>query len=137
MNQDVREQIIRDGGKGFIQALDTNRYDQTTRLVFADWLEEMGHDDEALEQRRRATDRWVASDKWLREYAATKAKTYEKPDEAFENLLADLKRREVFYHGNNLHGFYELEDPDELKEHADWYLGIEIDWGRFEFSCSC
>ncbi len=57
MNQQERE--------AFESAIKTDRYDQITRLVYADWLEENGLDDEASEQRRRASPEWVEAARWM------------------------------------------------------------------------
>ena len=53
----------------FLDLLKEDRYDSTTRLVFADWLEEKGKDDEAREQRRMTTKEWIDADKWMHEFA--------------------------------------------------------------------
>ena len=54
---------------GFEAALLANRYDSEMRLVFADWLEEQGEDDEAQEQRRMATPEWIEADKRIQKFA--------------------------------------------------------------------
>jgi uncharacterized protein (TIGR02996 family) len=56
--------------EAFEAALAADRYDSTTRLVYADWLEEQGDDDKAAEQRRMATPEWVAADQWMHEFAS-------------------------------------------------------------------
>lgn len=40
-------------------------------------------------------------------------------------------------YGRDLTGVYDLEDVDELRFHAERYLGIRINWDNFTFSCSC
>ena len=81
------------------------------------------------------TDKAI-SEAWLRKYAIRK-NSYDEPDRAFERLCENLLEGELFFHGSDLHGFYELPQADELKRHAENYLGIEINWGGFKFSCSC
>ena len=76
------------------------------------------------------------SERWLREYA-DRMNSYDPPDKAFALLLSGLRSGELFAHGSDLHDFYELDQSDELKEHAERYLGIKINWGTFSFSCSC
>lgn len=76
------------------------------------------------------------SEAWLRQYAV-RMNIYESPGEAFETLVKGLKSGELFAHGTDLHYFGDLDDPEELKEHAERYLGIKIDWGRYSFHCSC
>jgi uncharacterized protein (TIGR02996 family) len=44
----------------FLQALDENEDDTSTRLVYADWLDERGEHDEANRQRK-----WPAAKDWL------------------------------------------------------------------------
>lgn len=76
------------------------------------------------------------SEQWLRVYAA-KMNSYDTPDEAFQRLIEGLRSDELFAHGSDLHGLWDLEDEGELRVHAERYLGITIHWGRFSFSCSC
>lgn len=59
----------------FLKALELDRYDRTTRLVFADWLEEKGYDDEAVEQRRCSTEEWEEADRWMVNFADKCGKT--------------------------------------------------------------
>jgi uncharacterized protein (TIGR02996 family) len=48
----------------FLKALAENEDDTTTRLVYADWLDEHGEHEEADRQRK-----WPAAKAWLREFA--------------------------------------------------------------------
>lgn len=48
----------------FLKALSDNEDDTSTRLVYADWLEERGEHEEADRQRR-----WPAAKQWLLEFA--------------------------------------------------------------------
>lgn len=74
---------------------------------------------------------------WLRIYAS-RMNCYDTPEEAFQRLIEGLQSQELFAYGRDLHGFHELEDPEELRTHAEAYLGRPLgDWGRFTFSCSC
>lgn len=77
-----------------------------------------------------------SSEEWLRDYAA-RVNTYDSPGDAFERLIDCLKAGDLFFHGSDLHGLYELDDAEELRRHAEAYLGIRIEWGNFTFSCSC
>ena len=76
------------------------------------------------------------SERWLREYAA-KMNCYDEPAVAFADLLAGLQTNDLHFHGTDLYGLSDLENHDELKRHAEQYLGITIDWERFAFSCGC
>lgn len=78
----------------------------------------------------------LESEAWLRNYAI-KQNCYDDPGEAFRRLIDGLETGELHFRGSDLHGLYELEDADELKYHAEKYLGIKINWPEFTFSCSC
>jgi hypothetical protein len=62
---------------------------------------------------------------------------YDAPEKAFNDLIAGLRSGELYFHGSDLHGRYDLENESELRMHAERYLGIEIDFEQFTFSCSC
>ena len=80
------------------------------------------------------------SEAWLRDYAVN-FKSY--PDycndkeEAYQELLRDLREGHLCSVGSGMYGLSELPDSDELKRHAEIVLGITINWGNFTFSCSC
>jgi len=76
------------------------------------------------------------SEQWLREYAK-RANPYDSESDAFERLLSGLRLGELYFYGSDLHGLYDVDDAEELKRHAEVYLGIQIDYSRFSFSCSC
>lgn len=82
-----------------------------------------------------AADR-MESEQWLRRYAV-RMNCYEKPDKAFSNLIEGLRKSDLFAHGTDLHGLYDLDNAEDLRFHAERYLGINIDWDRFIFGCSC
>ena len=77
------------------------------------------------------------SEAWLRQYAVDHNPYINDPNKAFAHLIDGLKHDEVFYRGTDLYGLDELDDADELRHHAEQYLGIRIDWSNFSFSCSC
>ncbi len=141
-----------DDRTGFERAIKEDRYDSFSRQVYADWLEERGFDDEAMEQRRLAAPEWVEADKWLRRYAKVMnpydVEEYDfdegdtklvegGEDLAFARLIEGLRTRELLAHGTDLHGLYELDDADELRQHAQVWLNRSIEWSGFEFFCSC
>lgn len=76
------------------------------------------------------------SEQWLRFYAV-KMNSYDDPEEAFQRLIEGLNSGELFSHGSDLHGLYELDDAEDLRHHAQTYLGKTINWNDFSFSCSC
>lgn len=77
-----------------------------------------------------------SSEQWLRSYAENH-NHYDSPEEAFQRLLHGLRSRDLYFHGSDLHGLWELDDADDLRHHAEIYLGIRIDWDDYSFSCSC
>jgi len=72
--------------KAFEDALLADRYDGDTRKVFADWLEENGHDDEAVLQRSWTPQKQQAED-WLIDYALECGLTYPELVKAANNYL--------------------------------------------------
>ncbi len=73
---------------------------------------------------------------WLRQYAEN-LNCYSDPNDAFEQMIKDLRQGRLHARGSSLHGLYGLDDADELRFHAEQYLGMRIDWEQFSFSCSC
>ncbi len=59
-----------DDRAAFEARIAADRYDIVTRLVYADWLEENGHDDEAVEQRRCTSPAWQEAARWMEDRAA-------------------------------------------------------------------
>lgn len=76
------------------------------------------------------------AERWLRRYAVLH-NHYDSPDEAFDMLIRGLREGTVLYVGEDMHSFGELEDPEDLKRYASIYLGTQIDWDNFTFSCTC
>lgn len=80
------------------------------------------------------------SRQWLQRYAE-RMNSYDLEDNgseaAYKRLVDGLHSGELYARGTDLHGLYDLDDAEELREHAERVLGIKIDWGRFSFSCSC
>jgi hypothetical protein len=77
------------------------------------------------------------SERWLAAYAA-KVNDYDGPVMAFTKLIDGLKTGSLRFHGSSsVYGIHDLEDADELKRHAENYLGITINWDRYWFSCAC
>jgi len=76
------------------------------------------------------------SRKWLQKYAE-RMSCYDSPEQAFGVLIDGLKHGNLFAHGSDLHGVHDLDDADDLRYHAERFLGIRINWDDFSFSCSC
>lgn len=80
-----------------------------------------------------ATDDSIA---WLKEYAS-QVNHYLGPEDAYRTLMEDLHSKYVTYHGTDMHGRGDLIDEVTLKHHAEIVLGYKIDFGEFDFSCTC
>ncbi len=83
----------------FKKAIEDDKYDQTTRLVMADWLEEHGYDDEALVQRKWTREFQVAED-WLTSYGKE---------------VDGLELAELIKAG---HSFLDKSEPHRIMEYA-------------------
>lgn len=84
----------------------------------------------------KPSDKQSFSEMWLRNYAA-KHNCYDEPEAAYVRLVDGLKSGELYFRGSDLHGIGDLDEPEDLAEHAHAVLGFRPDWSRFEFSCSC
>lgn len=130
MNREAREL------KAFLDAIAADPRNMDTRLVFADWLDEHDEPEAARQQREFSVERYDA-EQWLRLYAQ-RFNSYDDTETAFRNLIEGLRSKQLFAHGSDLHGLYELDDADELKRNAEIYLRESLDdWNGFTFSCSC
>jgi len=78
----------------------------------------------------------AAAEEWLRQYAK-RVNCYDTDEEGFARLISCLESKELYFHGSDLHGLWELDDADELRRNAEVYLGHQINFGDFGFSCSC
>ncbi len=58
-------------------------------------------------------------------------------DRAYQRLVDGLKEKEIYAHGTDLHGLYELPDPDTLADLVESVLGERPDFSQFSFTCSC
>ena len=105
-----------DHRKGFEDAIRANPYDQPTRLIFADWLEENGFDDEALIQRAWTEEKQRATD-FIHAFAAENKTTYEKLMEAAKDAEDT----------DSLHCDGLTEDSDWI-----WLEGNEEFWNAWE-----
>lgn len=89
------------------------------------------------EEPKNAAEAKKKSVLWLRDYAVRNNPYSTDPDEAYEDLCRQLHCDEVYFCGRDLHSFADLPQPMELALHAHTALGLEIDWARFRFRCSC
>ncbi len=121
----------------FLTALDTDRYDKVTRMVFADWLEEHGYDDEAVFQ-RSWTRQWQEARDHLVLCAAECRITY---DELLEAATAHLEGEggedeATLFLGIDIPGI--MDDTETFWRAYQTVTGRETggDRGGF-FSCAC
>lgn len=77
------------------------------------------------------------SEAWLRKYAVGFKEYTHDPEKAYQELLSDLREGYLCRVGSSMFGLDELEEPEELKRHAELVLGIAINWDNFTFGCSC
>lgn len=128
----------------FLKAIQEDRYDRTTRLAYADWLEENGFDDEAEEQRNWSEER-ERSIEYLENFAKgcydaydddgehTNALTYQELIEAAE---AWITKREYYRLGTTSYN----DANEEFWDHFDRATGRNTKDSRqrgYFFSCSC
>jgi uncharacterized protein (TIGR02996 family) len=120
----------------FLAALDRGRFDKTTRMVFADWLEEHGYDDEAVFQ-RSWTREWQEARDHLLLCAADCRITY---DELLEAATAHLGGKEGDDEATLLLG----HDPDIVYDTETFWRAYQTVTGRETggdrggfFSCAC
>lgn len=77
------------------------------------------------------------SERWLMDYAKRLNTLDRTPEDALRRLIDGLKSGDFHSYGSEVWSLGDLEDAEELKEHAERYLGIKINYGDFSFSCGC
>lgn len=124
----------------FKTAIEANPRDWDTRKVFADWLEDNGFDDEALEQ-RNWTEAKQSGIEWLTKFASDNDITYEEAILAGRDLVKYGNR---YIPGDGNMSPQEAMDDEETREgfwkHFESATGIEVsekDKEERAFSCSC
>lgn len=113
--------------QAFEQALQANRCDVVTRGVYADWLEEHGYDDEALEQRRMTSPEWVEAARWMEQQAKEGGETSPNYGEHCNGLFYDgheveLQWRKVTYDDLIQAGYQFLETGEQFIQLGQEYL---------------
>lgn len=76
------------------------------------------------------------SEAWLREYAK-KVKPYQEPEDAYRNLLKDLRDNSLNFDGHEAHSLDEVENKGELVYHGSMVIGKPIDIENLFVSCGC
>ena len=102
----------------FLKALKENKYDKTTRLVFADWLEDHGYDDEATLQ-REWTEKYQKAEDWLVNISTSVEIPYE---DIIQAGFAYRDSRESFT----------IEGSDEITTFMYSGNNIELYWKNWE-----
>jgi uncharacterized protein (TIGR02996 family) len=123
----------------FEKAIAADRYDQATRRVLADWLEEHGLDDEAAVQRAWTPRKQQAED-YLRDFAADLSGhggVAGDPDERDQGSYGGLTYEELlrvahgFLDGDKNAGIYFFETPTRVwEEQEKFWEEFEIVTGR-------
>jgi uncharacterized protein (TIGR02996 family) len=132
--------------EGFLRAIEQDPDDETTRLVFADWLDEQGEYDEATRQRQIPAAR-----RWLADFGKDMAGPYgdEEEDRLYGNGLSVEQLVEIAVgcldrgHGHTL-GFDTPEraytDGEEFWRNIQIVTGREVPEGvrgAAPFRCAC
>jgi uncharacterized protein (TIGR02996 family) len=110
----------------FEKAIAADRYDQATRRVFADWLEEHGLDDEAAVQRSWTPRKQQAED-YLRDFAAELSAF---PDDVTYERLLEVAHG-VLDGDPDAHVLIGVDAPDRVwDEREKFWEEFEIVTGR-------
>ena len=131
--------MSQDNRKEFESMIEANRYDQTTRLIFADWLDENDFPEEAAEQRAWTPEKQRAED-YFREFAERAGLGYGKAMGIVAEYVED--------------GTVWVEHDSEDARNAFYDCDIKVFWEHYQtltgsaepggdgwwgtpFSCSC
>lgn len=131
-----------DDREAFLKALKEDEDDETTRLVFADWLEERGEVEEAERQRK-----WKAAKSWLVEFC----EKYGESDSSEEERICFRHFAQICR--DSCDGDFEIDcgpferlsmaiDSNFLEFWENWtiYSGIKLKWkyvSMIHSVCSC
>lgn len=77
------------------------------------------------------------AEEWLRAYAK-KHNSYDDEPTGFNRLIEGLRESALYFHGRrSVYSISGIEDADELRENAEVYLGMRINYDDFTVRCSC
>lgn len=127
--------------EGFLLALEENEDDTTTRLIYADWLDDQGEHEEADRQRR-----WPAAKAWLREFCGVEDDNAEGYVIGVKKLIAEA--RNALLDGSLIVDCWANEemcnnlrkDSREFWHRVSVVTGLPLPEGYAEnsrFGCSC
>ncbi|MBY0232847.1 MAG: hypothetical protein K2W96_26490 [Gemmataceae bacterium] len=141
-----REMIL-----AFKAAIEKDRYDEATRRAFADWLEEHGHDDEAVIQREWTAAKQKEAEEWMADFVG-KLGDKDETDEDCRFLGPDHEELIAAAHGyldrDEEHGFgymtpevvYEKGVMEAFWQHFQTLTGRPVPAGKAGhhfFRCAC
>lgn len=93
------------------------------------------HETEPAEKAKSDRSKSVS---WLQQYAKrVNSHLSHDGDLAYQTLMKDIRNGSITYHGTDMHCMGDLEDSEDLRYHAQIVLGKVINWGDFEFGCTC
>ncbi|QJW94216.1 TIGR02996 domain-containing protein [Frigoriglobus tundricola] len=133
--------------KGFLKLLAENEDDLTTRLVYADWLDERGEHEEADRQRK-----WPAAKEWLVRFCRQNNPADEQDTEewfiSYETLLelgreaVERDGRELWFSCGNNMGMCDALRSECGPFWKNWSIvtGVPVPpdaEARSSFSCAC
>ncbi len=130
----------REDARGFVRAIDDDPYDEVTRRVFADWLEERGYDDEAAIQRSWTAQAHQEATDVVRDWCGSNL--YDEDEDGVVGKLFGWMTR--YLDGVSYYASVYGSAPDT----PDWdvwraYMLLtgrpvaDDEWGDFYISCSC
>ena len=83
----------------------------------------------------------AAAKKWIQDYVMKHCPYWAAEygaEEAYNSFMSHITTwNEIFYYGSDLHGYFELEEPDELFQNLSIVLGRWVGPDTFTYSCSC
>ncbi|MBY0228048.1 MAG: hypothetical protein K2W96_02090 [Gemmataceae bacterium] len=139
--------------QAFKAAIEKDRYDEATRRAFADWLEEHGHDDEAVIQRAWTPARQREAEEWMARFVAGMNDPYadDYPEEErgpeldYDGLIAAanayLDSGEYLYFGYDTpSAAYEEGAMETFWQHFQTLTGRPVPEekaGHHFFACAC
>ena len=123
--------------RAFLEAIRRDPLDRPTRLVFADWLEEHGRDDEAASYRRLRED-VLRADLWMRRFALEVRQPYQELIDAGHAMRSG----EVWCFGSTKAQDELLDEPTRREFWENWSLltSEEVSPETVEetnFRCAC